>query len=473
MEIMEEVKPSNSQEKESNKELKERVWAESKKIWRIAFPSMLTKITQFGMLVVTQGFIGHIGEVELAAFALVQIITVRFVHGIVLGMSSATETLCGQAFGAKQYHMMGIYLQRSWIINISTATVLLPVFIFTSQIFRLLGQEEDTARKAGNISLWFIPSIYSSIFNFTVEKFLQAQLKNTIVGCLSSITFALHLLLSWILLIKLNLGIPGAMGAMIISNWLVVIGDFAYIFGGRCPKTWRGFTLAAFSDLVPILKLSLSSGLMLCLQLWYTAVLVLLAGYMKNAKTAISAFSICLNITAWDGMLCLGFLAAASVRVSNELGKEDAKAAKFSIKVNLTTSFCIGVFLWIMCLLFGQKIAHLFTSKKAVAEYVSSLSLPLAFSVLLNSIQPIFSGAAVGAGRQSVVAYVNLFCYYAVGVPIGVTLGFAVHLQGIWIGLIVGAATQTLVLACITYRTNWDDQVKKATERLNQYLKPS
>ena len=28
-----------------------------------------------------------------------------------LGMSSATETLCGQAFGAKQYHMMGIYLQ--------------------------------------------------------------------------------------------------------------------------------------------------------------------------------------------------------------------------------------------------------------------------------------------------------------------------------------------------------------------------
>ncbi|KAF2306815.1 hypothetical protein GH714_021672 [Hevea brasiliensis] len=362
---------------------------------------MLTKITQFGMLVVTQGFIGHIGEVELAAFALVQIITVRFVHGIVLGMSSATETLCGQAFGAKQYHMMD-YLVR----------------------------KKDTARKAGNISLWFIPSIYSSIFNFTVEKFLQAQLKNTIVGCLSSITFALHLLLSWILLIKLNLGIPGAMGAMIISNWLVVIGDFAYIFGGRCPKTWRGFTLGAFSDLVPILKLSLSSGLMLCLQLWYTAVLVLLAGYMKNAKTAISAFSICLNITAWDGMLCLGFLAAASVRVSNELGKEDAKAAKFSIKVNLTTSFCIGVFLWIMCLLFGQKIAHLFTSKKAVAEYVSSLLSLLLSPFYSTAFSQFFQAwAAVGAGRQSVVAYVNLFCYYAVGVPIGVTLGFAVHLQ--------------------------------------------
>ncbi|KAG8647985.1 hypothetical protein MANES_09G134800v8, partial [Manihot esculenta] len=469
---MEEVEPSNSQEKDSNEELKKRVWEESKKIWRIAFPSMLTKITQFGMLVVTQGFIGHIGEVELAAFALVQIISVRFVQGIVLGMSSAMETLCGQAFGAKQYHMMGIYLQRSWIINFSTATVLLPVFIFSSQVLKLLGQEEDTARKAGIISLWFIPSIYSSILNFTMEKFLQAQLKNIVVGCLSATSFVLHLLLSWIFLVKLNLGIPGAMGAMIISNWLVVIGDLVYIFGGWCPNTWKGFTLAAFSDLVPLLKLSLSSGLMLCLQLWYTAVLVLLAGYMKNAKTAISAFSICLNITAWDAMLCLGFLAAASVRVSNELGKEDAKAAKFSVKLNLATSFCIGVFLWIMCLLFGQKIAYLFTSKTAVAEYVSSLSLPLAFSVLLNGVQPIFSGAAVGAGRQSLVAYVNLFCYYVVGVPVGVILGFAVHLQvkGIWIGLIVGAAMQTLTLAYITFRTDWDEQVKKATERLNIFL---
>lgn len=31
-------------------------------------------------------------------------------------MASALETLCGQAYGAKQYHMLGIYLQRSWII---------------------------------------------------------------------------------------------------------------------------------------------------------------------------------------------------------------------------------------------------------------------------------------------------------------------------------------------------------------------
>ncbi|EPS67607.1 hypothetical protein M569_07171, partial [Genlisea aurea] len=49
---------------------------------------------------------------DLAGYGLVETLLVRFANGILIGMSSATETLCGQAFGAKQYHMMGIFLQR-------------------------------------------------------------------------------------------------------------------------------------------------------------------------------------------------------------------------------------------------------------------------------------------------------------------------------------------------------------------------
>lgn len=33
-------------------------------------------------------------------------------------------------------------------------------------------------------------------------------------------------------------------------------------------------------------------------------------------------------------------------------------------------------------------------------------------------------GVAVGAGWQSLVAYINLGCYYAVGLPAGILLGF-------------------------------------------------
>ncbi|KAJ0079323.1 hypothetical protein Patl1_23504 [Pistacia atlantica] len=69
-------------------DLKGRLWVEWKKIWKLAFPAMLSRIGQYGMFVVTQVFMGHIGELELAAYALIQIIAVRFVYGILVKFSS-------------------------------------------------------------------------------------------------------------------------------------------------------------------------------------------------------------------------------------------------------------------------------------------------------------------------------------------------------------------------------------------------
>lgn len=73
-----------AEREEEKSDLKRRVWVETKKIWRIAFPIMLTRVTSYGMIVVTQSFLGHIGEVQLATFALIQSIFVRFINGILV-----------------------------------------------------------------------------------------------------------------------------------------------------------------------------------------------------------------------------------------------------------------------------------------------------------------------------------------------------------------------------------------------------
>ena len=42
-------------------------------------------------------------------------------------MGSALETLCGQAYGAKQYHMLGVHTQRAMLtllaLSIPLATI--------------------------------------------------------------------------------------------------------------------------------------------------------------------------------------------------------------------------------------------------------------------------------------------------------------------------------------------------------------
>ncbi|RDX67384.1 Protein DETOXIFICATION 21, partial [Mucuna pruriens] len=444
--LLSKEKTSSSSSSEEEVSLVKRVWKESKLMWIVAAPGTFTRFSTFGLNVISQAFVGHIGSRELAAFALVFTVLIRFCNGILFGMSSALATLCGQAYGAKEYGMMGVYLQRSWIVLFFTVLCLLPLLIFTTPIMIILGQEEIIAQLSGTISLWAIPVLFAYIVSFNCQTFLQSQSKNVIIAFLAAFSIMIHVFLSWLLTIKFKLGIPGAMTSTSLAYWIPNIGQLIFITCGWCPQTWNGFSFLAFKDLWPVVKLSLSSGIIL--ELWYNTILVLLTGNMKNAEVEIDALSICLNINGWEMMISFGFLSAASVRVANELGKGSSKAAK-------------------------ERIAYVFTSNEDVAIAVGDLSPLLAVSILLNSVQPVLSGVAVGAGWQNIVAYVNIGCYYIIGIPVGVVLGNVMHLQvkGIWIGMLIGTLIQTIVLTIITYKTNWDEQVTIARNRINKWSK--
>lgn len=132
-------------------------------------------------------------------------------------MASALETLCGQSYGAKQYHMLGIYLQRSWIVLLCCAVLILPIYLFTTPLLIFLGQDSKIAAMAGTISLWYIPVMISNVGNFTLQMYLQAQSKNMIVTYLAMLNLGLHLFLSWLLTVQFYLGLAGVMGSMVIA----------------------------------------------------------------------------------------------------------------------------------------------------------------------------------------------------------------------------------------------------------------
>lgn len=77
-----------------------------------------------------------------------------------LGMVSAVETLCGQAFGAHKYEMLGVYLQRSTILLMATGIPLVLIYIFTKPILVLLGEPTDIATAAAVFVYGLIPQIF-------------------------------------------------------------------------------------------------------------------------------------------------------------------------------------------------------------------------------------------------------------------------------------------------------------------------
>ncbi|XP_019706670.1 protein DETOXIFICATION 40 isoform X2 [Elaeis guineensis] len=387
-------------------------------------------------------------------------------------MGSAVETLCGQAYGAHKYGMLGIYLQRSTILLMATGVPLAVIYVFSRPILLLLGQSSEIATAASVFVYGLIPQIFAYAANFPIQKFLQAQSIVAPSAYISTTMLAVHLLLSWLVVYKLGLGLLGASLMLSLSWWIMVIAQFVYIVTSqKCRFTWTGFSWQAFSGLSEFLKLSTASAVMLCLETWYYQILVLIAGLLDNPQLALDALSVCMTISGFVFMISVGFNAAASVRVSNELGAGNPKSAAFSVVVVTSLSFTIAVIIAVVILCIRDYLSYIFTEGETVAHAVSELTPLLAITLILNGIQPVLSGVAVGCGWQAFVAYVNVACYYIVGVPLGALLGFKFNLgaKGIWSGMIGGTLMQTLILIWVTFRTDWNKEVNEAIKRLNKW----
>ncbi|XAR48100.1 hypothetical protein NMG60_11030813 [Bertholletia excelsa] len=444
---------------------------ESKKLWYLAGPAIITSIFLYSMGAISQVFAGQVGTLELAAISVGNSVISGFSLGFLLGMGSAVETLCGQAFGAEQFEMLGIYMQKSWIILNSTALILMFFYIFATPLLNLIGQTTEISDASGNFAAWTIPQLYAYAMYFPISKFLQAQSKMTAMTVVSAVALAMHTFLSWLLMIKLKWGLVGAAAVLDASWWFIVVAQLAHIFRGTCGRAWSGFSWRAFQNLWGFVRLSVASAVMLCLEVWYYTALVPIAGYLRNPEVSVDALSICMNILGWTVMVAIGCNAAVSVRVSNELGAAHPRTAKFSVAVAVATSFLIGLLLSFILLIARNQYPAIFSNNEEVKEIVSELTPLLGICIVINNVQPVLSGVAVGAGWQAFVANVNIVCYYLFGLPIGIFMGFFLDLgvKGIWCGMMSGTILQTCILFWMIHRTNWNEEASIAESRIKQW----
>ncbi|KRH45606.2 hypothetical protein GLYMA_08G282600v4, partial [Glycine max] len=276
-------------------------FAESKKLWYLAGPAIFTSVCQYSLGGVTQVFSGHVNTLALAAVSVENSVIAGFSLGITFGMGSALETLCGQAYGAGQVHMLGVYMQRSWVILNATAILLSLLYIFAGHMLRAIGQTEAISAAAGEFALWMIPQLFAYAVNYPAQKFLQAQSRIMVMAWIAAAALVLHTLFSWLLILEFGWGLVGAAVVLNASWWFIDIAQLVYIVSGACGEAWSGFTFKAFHNLWGFVRLSLASAVMLCM-----------------------------NILGWTIMVSFGMNAAVSVRVSHELGASHPRTAKFS-----------------------------------------------------------------------------------------------------------------------------------------------
>ncbi|XP_058769453.1 protein DETOXIFICATION 12-like [Vicia villosa] len=442
---------------------------EMKRICCLSGPMVAVVLSQYLLQVVSTMIVGHLGELELSSAAMS--ISFAGVTGFsfLMGMASGLETTCGQAYGAKQYQRIGM---QTYTAIFSLLLVCLPlsfIWINIENILVFTGQDPLIAHEAGRFTIWLLPALFAYAILQPLVRYFQIQSLLFPMLLSSCVTLVVHIPLCWALVFKTGLNNIGGAIAMSISIWLNVIFLALYMrFSSLCAKTRAPISMELFQGIWEFFRFAIPSAVMVCLEWWSYELIVLLSGLLPNPQLETSVLSVCLNTIATLYTVPFGIGAAASTRVSNELGAGNPFEARVAVvgamSLSLIETTIVSATLFACRHVFG----YIFSNDKEVVDYVTVMAPLVCISVILDSIQGVLAGIARGCGWQHLGVYVNLGAFYLCGIPVAAALAFWVQVggKGLWIGIQVGAVVQCVLLSIITSCINWEQLAMKARQRI-------
>ncbi|EAZ15736.1 hypothetical protein OsJ_31155 [Oryza sativa Japonica Group] len=406
--------------------------AEVKRLLRLAGPLMASFVLRNSVQMVSVMFVGHLGELQLAGSSLAASLANVTGFSFLFGMSSALDTLCGQAYGAGQHRLLGVYAQRAMLVLAAAAVPIALVWASAGEILLLFGQDPAIAAEAGAYARWMIPSLAAYVPLACALRFLQAQGIVVPVMASSGVAAVGHVAVCWALVHKAGHGEQGhraerrrqVLGPTSPSS-LSTCGC-----PGACETTWTGFSIDAFRELRRFTELAVPSAMMVCLEWWSFEILVLLSGILPNPQLETSVLSICLSTSSLLFMVPRGIGSSLSTRVSNELGGGHPRAARMAARVAIAMTVLVCLVLVIAMIFLRNVWGNAYSSEEEVVAYIASMLPVLAVSFFIDGINGALSGVLTGCGKQNIGAHVNLAAFYLVGIPTAVLLAFVLHLNG-------------------------------------------
>ncbi|GAV75539.1 MatE domain-containing protein [Cephalotus follicularis] len=302
---------------------------EVKSFGYIAGPMVAVILSQYMVQVISMMMVGHLGELALSSSAIAVSLSGVTGFSFLLGMSSGLETLCGQAYGAKQYRKLGT---QTYTAIFSLTLVCLPlsiIWIYMGKILIFIGQDPLISHEAGKFTMWLVPALFAYAALQPLVRYYQTQ-SLIIPMLISSLAcLCIHVPLCWGLVFKSELRNLGAALAISISYWLNVIFLVLYMnYSSACAKTRVPISMEIFQYMGQFFRFAIPSSVMTCLEWWSFELLVLLSGLLPNPQLETSVLSVCLTTISTLYTIPYGVGAAASTRVSNELGAGNPQGAR-------------------------------------------------------------------------------------------------------------------------------------------------
>jgi len=409
-----------------------------------ALPLIFTFILQNSLSLASIFSVSHLGTKELGGVTLGSMTANITGLAAIQGLCTCLDTLCAQAYGAKNYHLVGVLVQRCAVITILAFLPMMYVwFVWSEKILALMIPERELCALAANylrVTAFGVPGF---ILFECGKRFLQCQgifhASTIVLFVCAPLNALMNYLLVWN--DKIGIGYLGAPLSVVINYWLMTLGLLIYAMTTkhkeRPLKCWNGIIPKeqAFKNWRKMINLAIPGVVMVEAEFLGFEVLTIFASHLGT--DALGAQSIVATIASLAYQVPFSISVSTSTRVANFIGASLYDSCMITCRVSLLLSFvCSSMNMFVICR-YKEQIASLFCTESAVVKMVVDTLPLLAFMQLFDAFNASTAGCLRGQGRQKIGGYINLVAFYCLGVPMAYVLAFLYHLGvgGLWLGI--------------------------------------
>ena len=438
---------------------------------KLAWPCVISSVAGQLFPLVSLIFTGHIGPgVYLDGTGLALSFANVTGTSFIIGFSSGMDTLCSQAYGGKNYRLVGVYFQRAILLSLLVCFPIWALWLNAESILILLHQDVTVAAIAGKYLRILCVAKPAVILFILSTKFLQTQ--NVVVPTifLTGLGNVVNIGCHYLFVIHLGFGVEGSAISISLAYWSLAIMYVVYI---RCSSlyhtSWPGWTIDSFQGWLHYCKYGIPGMIMMCLEWWTFEIgYLVIGGTSAHPKVEIGIYSIMFNVSSQLFSVPIGFTVAATVRIGNLLGANNPDLARkvsylcLSIIIVIGINFSVGIFL------LKSYLPLLFTRDECIIAGAASTLFITAIYENIDGFQLLASGILKGCGRQGIASIINLLAYQLIALPLAISLSIVLKMDtmGYWIGIASAIAVQGFLFFLLVLCTNWRKVAGRAQDNV-------
>ncbi|KAI1000560.1 putative transporter [Podosphaera aphanis] len=454
-------------ETNNDKDIKKQWLHELLLLLRGSVPVILAYALQNSLQTVSVLIVGRLSPEALATASFSYMFAMSTAWLIGLGGTTALDTLASTTFtGSKNPHDLGVLLQRAFLVLTALYIPVAILWIFSTPVFRFLGQEEYICVGSAKFLTALIPGGLGYIYFETMKKYLQAQEIMNPGTFVLLITSPLSAGLNYLFVYIFNFGLIGAPIATGISYWVsfILLVMYARFFTGF--ECWGGWSRACLVNITIFARLAVLGVVHVGTEWWAFEIVALVAG--RLGTTPLAAQSVIMTTDQIMNTIPFGIGVATSARVGNLLGARNPRGAARAANIAACLSVITGALVLVILMIVRKFYARLFNDDAAVIKLTAEVMPWVALFQIADGLNGSCGGSLRGMGKQHIGAIVNIVSYYILALPLGIWLAFhGSGLAGLWIGQCIALYLVGCMEWIIVAFSNWELQVEKALKRLD------